>query len=107
MRLQDDRTYAHGMTAPQKILALAPVLRKRREHKLHSTPENRQLLRRFASGLKAARRKKGLDRRELADKVGSSMSAITHLELAENWPTLPVYLAICRELGLDVPPLLK
>lgn len=93
------------MTATSKIQALAPVLRK--EHGLHRTPENIAALRRFAAAVVAKRTKKGLSRPAFAAKVGVSYFTINHIEHFENWPTVPVYIKMCKVLGVRVPPLME
>ena len=93
------------MTTPAKILALAPVLRK--EHRVHHTDGSKRTLRTFAGAVVKLRLKAKLTRRAFAEQLGVSYHTAAHIELGENWPTIPVYLAICRVLNAGVPPLMK
>ncbi len=92
------------MVAPDPITALAPHLRK--EHRLHYTRDSRLALKAFAAGLVKRRLQLDLKRVKVADAAGVSYSQLSHLELGNNWPTLPVYRALCRVLKLKKPPLL-
>ena len=93
------------MTTPAKILALAPVLRK--EHRVHHTDGSKRTLKTFAGAVVKLRLKAGLTRRDFAEQVGISYYTAALIELGEYWPTIPVYLAICRVLDVGVPPLMK
>jgi DNA-binding XRE family transcriptional regulator len=42
---------------------------------------------------------------ELAGRVGCTEKNIYHIERGENFPSMQVYLAICRAFGLEKPPL--
>lgn len=71
----------------------------RKEHTLNAAaaPDLAVLAKNVAL-LRAAR----YTRTELAEAVGVSYATISHIENAENWPTMPVYLALCRVLCHDV-----
>jgi DNA-binding XRE family transcriptional regulator len=75
----------------------------RREHALHK--KSLSALRKLARSVSRARLCSGLTRRQLAGRVGVSYATINHLENAENWPTLPVFLALCRVLKSGKVPL--
>lgn len=92
------------MTIPAKILALAPMLRK--EHGLHHTEGSRKALKTFAGAVFKTRIKTKLSRRQFAQQVGVSYFTIAHIELGENWPSIPTYIKICEVLGVPKPPLL-
>lgn len=92
------------MTAPAKILALAPMLR-RKEHGLHKSPESVKDLRAFAADVVSRRKKAGYTLKAFSKKVGVSYWALRHVEQAENYPTMPVCYKICRLLKMQVPPM--
>jgi ribosome-binding protein aMBF1 (putative translation factor) len=93
------------MTASSKILSAARHVRM--EHGHHSTAASKRSLGRLASGLRSAREARGWSRRYMAEQMGVSLSSLAHVELAQNWPTMPVYLAMCKVLELGQPPLVK
>lgn len=92
------------MTDIAKIESVAPLLRK--EHRTHHTKDSREALKVFAAGIFARRLRLGYSRKRVADACGISYSQLSHLELGDNWPTVPVYRALCRKLKLRKPPLL-
>jgi len=93
------------MTASAQIKKAATVLR--REHRNHHTVSSKKALRLFAAALGKRREEMRMSRTELAEEVGVSYFTMAHIELGENWPSIPVYLAICKALQVGVPPLMK
>lgn len=61
----------------------------------------------FAGRVRRARQAKRLSQVAMAEKIGCSNKQLNNIEHAQNWPSMPVYLAICRVLELEAPPLLK
>jgi transcriptional regulator with XRE-family HTH domain len=61
----------------------------------------------FAARLRRTRQALHLSQVALAEKAGISNKQLNNIENAHNWPSMPVYIAICRELGLGEPLLLK
>jgi predicted transcriptional regulator len=57
---------------------------------------------RIALELRALREKKGLSQRELAEKVGTTQSAIARLEAGNISPSLPTLDKIATALGAEV-----
>ena len=90
------------MTAALLIKSASRVIR-RREHGVHA--QARPRLMKFAAAVATRRMQLGLSRTELATRTGISYWQLSHIENAENWPTLPVYLALCRELKCGRVPL--
>lgn len=70
----------------------------RREHTLHAG--SRTSLRSFAAAVISARSTRRWDRRALATAVKVSYATISHIENAENWPTMPVGMAIIKTLKM-------
>lgn len=54
------------------------------------------LLKKFATRLRARRLKMNLSQRDLARQVGISSKSLCNLEMGNNWPSLPVYVALTR-----------
>lgn len=92
------------MTALRRIKSLAPALKKRSQHTLNGDAE--ALLRMFAFAVKKRRAELGVSRTQVARSVGISYAQLAHVENAENWPTVPVYRALCRVLKCGRVPLL-
>lgn len=90
------------MTAARRIKSAAPAI-KRHEHGVHAA--SKAQLQRFAAALVARRRELNFSRRGVAGLVGISYGQLSHIENAENWPTVPVYLALVRELECGKAPL--
>jgi predicted transcriptional regulator len=57
---------------------------------------------RIALELRALREKKGLSQRELAERVGTTQSAIARLEAGSVSPSLPTLDKIAHALGAEV-----
>jgi predicted transcriptional regulator len=57
---------------------------------------------RIAFELRALREKKGLSQRELAERVGTTQSAIARLEAGSVSPSLPTLDKIAHALGAEV-----
>lgn len=92
------------MSESEQIVAALPHLRK--EHRQHHTKDSRETLKLFAAALLTRRLRLGYSRQKVALKAGVSYSQLSHLELGDNWPTVPVYRALCRVLKIRKPPLL-
>lgn len=84
---------------------LPPLKKKYFEHGLTHTPASVAALKALAGNLRATRKHRNLSQLNLAQFVGCSVSIIKHIENARSFPSLPVYLGICRCLGLPRPPL--
>jgi ribosome-binding protein aMBF1 (putative translation factor) len=93
------------MTASTQLRQAAPVIRK--EHRNHHTQDSKKALRMFASALIRRREELGISRRKLCEEANVSYSLMSHVELGENWPTLPVYRALCRVLKVGKPPMMR
>ncbi len=63
-------------------------------------------LERFASRLKRTRQAAHLSQVALAEKVGISNKQLNNIESATNWASMPVYIGLCRALGLVELPLM-
>jgi transcriptional regulator with XRE-family HTH domain len=61
----------------------------------------------FAARLRRTRQALHLSQVALAEKVGISNKQLNNVENAHNWPSMPVYVSLCRVLELGEPPLLK
>jgi transcriptional regulator with XRE-family HTH domain len=59
----------------------------------------------FAQNVRDARIKRELSQRELAARAGCSNKQLSHVEQGRHWPSLPVYLGLCRELEQKTPPM--
>lgn len=59
-------------------------------------------------GRRLARRRRDccISQAQLAEKIGVSFNLVNNLERGQNWPSMPVYIAICRVLEIKSPPLL-
>lgn len=79
----------------------------RKEHSLHDTPEARSALRAMALDVRARRVALKLSMQALAKKVGCTHYVIAHIEQAQNFPSFAVYLALCRVLGAQRPPMTR
>lgn len=90
------------MTASARILSAAELIR-RHEHDVHA--ESVDKLKAFAAAVVARRTALGITRRILAGRVKISYGQLSHIENAENWPTMPVYLRIAKELKCGKVPL--
>jgi transcriptional regulator with XRE-family HTH domain len=57
---------------------------------------------RVSAAVRAARAKKDISQAELAERVGLSMEAISHIERGTSTPSLETFAALAYVLGLDV-----
>lgn len=57
-------------------------------------PQN--LLKSFAAALRARRTQMNMSQRDLARRVGISSKSLCNLEMGNNWPSMPVYVALIR-----------
>jgi DNA-binding XRE family transcriptional regulator len=62
-------------------------------------------LRRLGTSVRDGRKKLGLSLRELGDRVGVAKQTLQNVEQHRNWPSMPVYIELCRELGAGEPPM--
>lgn len=69
---------------------------------LHVLKERAELLVAFSLNLVKAREKKSLSRKQLAKRIGTTISHIHHLETGKNLPFLDLLTIICEVL--DVTP---
>lgn len=70
------------------------------------SPAHRKILAAFAKALRKHRDALGLGQSDVAKKVGISAKTLCNIEASNNFPSLPVYAALCRVLNLGQPPLL-
>lgn len=83
----------------------AVARRRSPQHNLGRTREAREELRSFSVALNERRKECGLTLKELSAKTGASYQTLGNIEQGLHWPSMPVYNALCRELGLPTPPL--
>ncbi len=99
------------MTASATITSLAPAIRnratRRGHHSVADTPEMRRKLKDFGRAVAVLRKKKGLSVVALGAQAGISDSQVCNIEIGNNWPSMPVYIGLCRVLGVGVPPLME
>ncbi len=81
-----------------------PSVSARKEHTLFNGMYARSQLAKFALSLKQWRAAQKLSRGALAEKVGCSGQQIANIEHRENYPSFPVYAALCREMGVEPVP---
>lgn len=62
-----------------------------------------QELRDFASEVRRRRQARNISQTKLGALVGCSVKQINNIERAVNWPSMPIYLGLCRELGFKSP----
>lgn len=91
------------MTATTRLLRAA-VSVKRHEHGIHR--ESLPQLKKFSAALVTRRTELDISRRALSAFVGISYGQLSHIENAENWPTMPVYLKLVDALKCGKVPLL-
>lgn len=87
------------------VETLPPLKKKYFEHGLARSKDAKAALKNMAMQVKKIRKEMGLTQTELAQKAGCSRSIVDHIERALNYPSLPVYLALCKALGQEQPPL--
>jgi transcriptional regulator with XRE-family HTH domain len=58
----------------------------------------------FAAQIRAARKSRKLTLHAAAERIGVSLSQFANIEMARNWPSMPVYIKLCRVFGLGQPP---
>jgi transcriptional regulator with XRE-family HTH domain len=64
----------------------------------------RKELTEFAARMTATREGRDLSQTKLAALAGCSVKQINNIEGARCWPSMPIYVAICRALGAGEPP---
>lgn len=75
------------------------------EHRLADTEASRKALKRFSASLRRLRAESGLSLTQLAEQVGCSFKQIHNLEHENCWPSMNVYLALCRVFKQPTPPM--
>jgi transcriptional regulator with XRE-family HTH domain len=73
-------------------------MKKHRHHRLSRTPEAVEDLKRFASALRS--RRGTATQTKIATAIGISVTQYSNLECAQNWPSMQVYVALCRHFGV-------
>jgi|JI9StandDraft_1071089.scaffolds.fasta_scaffold381430_2 transcriptional regulator with XRE-family HTH domain len=58
---------------------------------------------RIGAEIKKRRLEREFDRKDLASAVGVTVGMIGHIERGLYWPSMPVYILICRVLGMEEP----
>ena len=89
----------------EKTIKLPAVRKNYFEHGLQHTKASQAALKTLASSVHSLRKASGMSLKDLAEKVGCSYQVIHHIESADNFPSLAVYLAICRVFGFPNPPM--
>lgn len=56
--------------------------------------------------VRTLRKARNLSQTALAALIDMSNKTLDNVEKGRNWPSMPVYIALCRVLDLGVPPLL-
>lgn len=64
-----------------------------------------QSLKTLATSARSLRKSCGLSVDQLASRLGVSVKAVYHIERGENWPSMLLYISLCRELGQPKPPM--
>ncbi len=62
-------------------------------------------LKSFGLEVRRLRNERNLSQTELADKIGFSNKHLNHIEYGTNWPSMRIYIALCRALGVEKIPL--
>lgn len=91
----------------RKRLRLKKRLRLRRkyfEHGLQNTPEAKEALGRFAVELRECRIESQKTLHQLSEEAGCSLSQLANIERGANWPSMVLYISLCRALGQPKPP---
>jgi DNA-binding XRE family transcriptional regulator len=101
-------TVAAPMSNPKKLRArkLPRVRRHYLEHRIADTKASLEALKRFAVCLRELRLANGLTLNALAREVGCSANQIYNMEHAQNWPSMAVYLSLCRVFKQPQPPMM-
>jgi DNA-binding XRE family transcriptional regulator len=72
---------------------------------MHDSLEQKRL-ERFGAKLREMRQDSGYrTMRSFAPKIHITLKALYNIEAGRNWPSMPVYLRICKELKMPEPPL--
>jgi DNA-binding XRE family transcriptional regulator len=58
----------------------------------------------FGHELRRRRQSMQITQTALAKRVGLSRQNMNNIENGRNWPALPIYFGLCRELGMTPPP---
>lgn len=69
--------------------------------------QSKKELRKFGEAVREKRAELRVSQVDLARLVGISNKTLFNIEAGNNWPSLPVYAALCRHLALPTPPLLS
>lgn len=59
----------------------------------------------FGRNVTHVRDRLGKSQKEIASRVGISNKTLCGFERGLNWPSMPVYVSLCRALMLPMPPL--
>lgn len=62
-------------------------------------------LKTFGLEVRRLRTQSNLTQTELAKRVGFSCKQLNHIEYGVHWPSMEVYIGICRALGIDKIPM--
>lgn len=60
----------------------------------------------FGGNLRLLRQHRGMSRTELGKAVGIDYKTVANIEAARYWPSMPVYISLCRALRLGKMPVL-
>ena len=78
-----------------------PTATKKAEHRLNDSEFAQAMLETFAGQVRAWMEKAKLDYFQVGQRVGCSGYQIRHMLRLENFPSVPVYWALCREMGVN------
>lgn len=70
-------------------------------------PKADALLTSFGKAIASRRLHFSMGQVKLASSVGCSVGQISNMEAGRNWPSMPVYVKLCRVLKVATPPFLK
>lgn len=107
----DPRSLPSALKRPvPKPVPKVPVLRtvpttRGREHQLSHTDWAVTSLAKLGRNLRVLRKQKGLTLQKLATKTGCSFQVLWHVENGHNFPSLSVYISLCRALDQARPPM--
>lgn len=60
----------------------------------------------FGGNLRILRKHRGLSRTQLGEQVGIGYKTVANIEAGRYWPSMPVYISLCRALRLGKMPVL-
>lgn len=100
---------AAQMSNPTKTTAPKRLPRVRKHYLLHriaDTKESKAALKRFGQSLRELRNARGFSLELLGHEVGCSCKQIWNMENEISWPSMPVYVALCRVFEQPKPPMM-